>query len=40
MKRTFLTIIITCAVTGVWAQLRKPAIPRDEKLEAKVEKTL
>ena len=40
MKRTFLTIIITCAVAGVWAQLRKPAIPRDEKLEAKVEKTL
>ena len=40
MKRTILTIIITCAVTGVWAQLRKPAIPRDEKLEAKVEKTL
>ena len=40
MKRTFLTIIITCAVTGAWAQLRKPAIPRDEKLEAKVEKTL
>ena len=40
MKRTFLTIIITCAVTGVWAQLRKPAIPHDEKLEAKVEKTL
>ena len=40
MKRTFLTIIITCAFAGVWAQLRKPAIPRDEKLEAKVEKTL
>ncbi len=40
MKRTLLTIIITCAVAGVWAQLRKPAIPRDEKLEAKVEKTL
>jgi beta-glucosidase len=40
MKRTFLTIMITCAVNVVWAQLRKPAIPRDEKLEAKVEKTL
>ena len=40
MKRTLLTIMITCAVTLVWAQLRKPAIPRDEKLEAKVEKTL
>ena len=40
MKRTFLTIIITCAFAGVWAQLRKPAIPRDERLEAKVEKTL
>ena len=40
MKRTFLTIIITCAVTTLWAQQRKPAIPRDEKLEANIEKTL
>ena len=40
MKRTILTIMITCAVTAVWAQQRKPAIPRDAKLEAAIEKTL
>lgn len=40
MKRTILTIMITCAVTALWAQPRKPAIPRDAKLEAAIEKTL
>ena len=40
MKRTILTIMITCAVTAVWAQQRKPAIPRDAKLEVAIEKTL
>ncbi|MBR5038518.1 MAG: glycoside hydrolase family 3 C-terminal domain-containing protein [Prevotella sp.] len=40
MKRPILTIIVVCAVTAVWAQQRKPAIPRDAKLEAAIEKTL
>jgi beta-glucosidase len=40
MKKSILTIIMVCAVTTLWAQQRKPAIPRDEKLEANIEKTL
>ena len=38
MKRTFLTIIITCAVTGVWAQLRKPAMGKMTVENAKVDR--
>ena len=38
MRTTLLTISLTCATLFVQAQ--KPAIPRDEALEAKIEKTL
>ena len=38
MKQTFLMITLVCTAIAVQAQ--KPAIPRDAKLEAKVEKTL
>ena len=38
MKKIILTSVLVCAAAAVQAQ--KPAIPRDEKLEAKVEKTL
>jgi len=41
MKKCFLTIIASCAILFTSAQSRvKPAIPRDAKLESKVEKTL
>ena len=38
MKKTIMMIAMTCAVTV--AQAQQPAIPRDAKLEAKIEKTL
>ena len=38
MKKTFFTAVLACAALLVQAQ--KPAIPRDAKLEAKIEKTL
>ena len=39
MKKVLITMVMACAATMVMAQV-KPAIPRDEALEAKVEKTL
>ena len=38
MKKSLLTMMMVCA--AVAAQAQKPAIPRDAKLEAKLEKTL
>ena len=38
MKQTILSVVLLLAGTTVWAQ--KPAIPRDAKIEAKIEKTL
>ena len=38
MKKSLLTMMMVCA--AVTAQAQKPAIPRDAKLEAKIEKTL
>ena len=38
MKKSLLTMMMVCA--AVAAQAQKPAIPRDAKLEAKIEKTL
>ena len=41
MKKNFLTSVMLCAAAAVWAQSGvKPAIPRDEALEARIEKTL
>ncbi|MBR6962324.1 MAG: glycoside hydrolase family 3 C-terminal domain-containing protein [Prevotella sp.] len=41
MRKTFLTSVMLCATVGMWAQSSvKPAIPRDEALEARIEKTL
>ena len=39
MKKVLISMVMACAAMGVTAQV-KPAIPRDEALEAKVEKTL
>lgn len=39
MRKYFLTVVCCCSAWAV-AQTAKPAIPRDEQLEAKVEKTL
>ena len=39
MKKVLITMVMACAAMSVVAQ-QKPAIPRDEALEAKVEKTL
>ena len=38
MKKVLISMVMACAAMGVTAQV-KPAIPRDEALEAKVEKT-
>ena len=41
MKKQIFILLLTCSATSVMAQTSgKPAIPRDEALEAKVEKTL
>ena len=41
MKKTlFLTVMLVCGIAATWAQVRKPAIPRDEAMEAKIEKML
>ena len=41
MKKTlFLAVMLVCGIAATWAQVRKPAIPRDEALEAKIEKML
>ena len=39
MKKVLISMVMVCAAMSVTAQV-KPAIPRDEALEAKVEKTL
>jgi len=39
MKKVLISMVMVCATMSVMAQ-QKPAIPRDEALEAKVEKTL
>ena len=39
MKKVLISMVMACVTTSVMAQ-QKPAIPRDEALEAKVEKTL
>ena len=39
MKKVLISMVMACATMSVMAQ-QKPAIPRDEALEAKVEKTL
>ncbi len=41
MKKTlFLAVLLVCGIVATWAQVRKPAIPRDEAMEAKIEKML
>lgn len=41
MKKTlFLAVMLVCGIAATWAQVRKPAIPRDEAMEAKIEKML
>ena len=41
MKKTFLlAMLLVCGIAISWAQVRKPAIPRDEAMEAKIEKML
>ena len=41
MRKTVLTMLLAGSFCGAWAQgSTKPAIPRDAKLEAKIEKTL
>ena len=41
MKKTFLlAMLLVCGIAASWAQVRKPAIPRDEAMEAKIEKLL
>lgn len=41
MKKTlFLAVMLVCGIVATWAQVRKPAIPRDEAMEAKIEKML
>ena len=41
MKKTlFLAVMLVCGIAAAWAQVRKPAIPRDEAMEAKIEKML
>ena len=41
MKKTFLlAMLLVCGIATSWAQVRKPAIPRDEAMEAKIEKML
>ena len=40
MKKTLLTLLTMSCLSGVSAQMIKPAIPRDAKLEEKIEKTL
>ena len=41
MKKTFLlAMLLLCGIATSWAQVRKPAIPRDEAMEAKIEKML
>ena len=41
MKKTlFLAVLLVCGIAATWAQVRKPAIPRDEAMEAKIEKML
>ena len=41
MKKTlFLAVLLVCGIVATWAQVRKPAIPRDEAMEAKIEKIL
>ena len=40
MKKPILTFVMACVVTAIGAQVVKPAIPRDEKLEKEIEKTL
>jgi beta-glucosidase len=41
MKKTlFLAVLLVCGIAAAWAQVRKPAIPRDEAMEAKIEKML
>ena len=39
MKKVLISMVMACAAMSMMAQ-QKPAIPRDEALEAKVEKTL
>ena len=39
MRKYFLAVVCCCSAWAA-AQTAKPAIPRDEQLEAKVEKTL
>ena len=39
MRKYFLAVVCCCSAWAA-AQKAKPAIPRDEQLEAKVEKTL
>ena len=39
MKKVLISMVMACATMSVMAQ-QKPAIPRDEGLEAIVEKTL
>ena len=41
MKKTlFLAVLLVCGIVATWAQVCKPAIPRDEAMEAKIEKML
>ena len=41
MKKTFLlAMLLVFGIATSWAQVRKPAIPRDEAMEAKIEKML